>query len=251
MNDWLYDEYKHCGVDYSDTKQAESYDQQHQQFRNYEKEVADMLDFISVCNPGDMTLVDLGCGTGATAIHASKYFRKIIAVDVSEVMINQAKKKAEQQGITNIEFVNAGFLSYEHETKPADIVVTKAAFHHLPDFWKQVALLKMNKMLDVEGILYICDVVFQFPPSAYVTAINQWISGFEMKAGKEFSAEVATHIRDEFSTFGWVLEGMLRKAGFEIVKNRSADGFLSEYLCRKVEEITIQVPCNLSDTCSR
>ena len=69
-----------------------------------------------------------------------------------------------------------------------------------------------------------------------MTEINNWVSSFEMKAGKEFKAEVETHIRDEFSTFNWILEGMLIKAGFKIEKSRTADGFVTEYLCKKIEE---------------
>jgi len=237
MNNWVYDEFKHCGVDYSDVQQAENYDKQHQKFRNYEKEVMDMLDYLALNNTKDMTLIDLGCGTGATAIYAAKHFKKIFAVDVSQVMITQAKRKVEEKGISNIEFVNSGFLSYEHEAEPADVILTKAAFHHLPDFWKQIALLRMNKMLKMGGALYIFDVVFHFEPSDYLSKISQWVSGFEEKAGKEFKAEVETHIRDEFSTFSWIIEGMLAKAGFKVVKSRNADGFITEYFCQKIEEV--------------
>lgn len=236
MNNWLYKEFKHCGVDYSDSKQAEIYDQQHQKFRNYEKEFTEMLDYLSLDNPQGMTLVDLGCGTGATAIYAAKHFKKIFAVDVSDVMIKQAKRRAEQENISNIEFINSGFLSYEHKTQPVDLVLTKAAFHHLPDFWKQIALLRINKMLKMSGRLYIHDVVFHFQPADYLTKINEWISTFEVMAGKEFKSEVEIHIRDEFSTFSWIMEGMLLKAGFEIEKIRTADGFVTEYACKKIKE---------------
>ncbi|HCY36201.1 MAG: class I SAM-dependent methyltransferase [Candidatus Margulisiibacteriota bacterium] len=233
MNTWIYNEFKHCGVDYADVKQAENYDNQHQKFRNYEQELIGMIEFLSLQNTQEMTLIDLGCGTGATAILASAKFKRIYAVDVSEVMINQAKTK--MATINNIEFINSGFLSYEHKAEPADIVLTKAAFHHLPDFWKQIALINMNKMLKPGGILYIFDIVFHFEPTEYKNKINDWVTGFEIKAGKEFRTEVETHIRDEFSTFNWVMEGMLKKAGFIIEKSRTSDGFITEYFCKKVE----------------
>lgn len=36
MKNWIYDEYKHCGVDYSDVKIVSEYDDdQHQSFRDY------------------------------------------------------------------------------------------------------------------------------------------------------------------------------------------------------------------------
>jgi len=241
MNTWTYNESKHCGVDYSDIKQAEMYDQQHQKFRNYEKEVADFIRNLPMHNIQDLTLIDLACGTGATSIYASKHFKQIYAVDVSAVMINQAMSKAEKEKITNIKFINAGFLSYEHQAEPVDVVVTKAALHHLPDFWKQIALLKMNHMLKRGGVLYIYDVVFDFDPSEYIPRMNQFISDYEAAAGEEFKAEVETHFRDEYSTFSWIVEGMLTRAGFSIEKKTpSQGGIVMEYFCKKIEEVNIQ-----------
>lgn len=240
MANWVYDEYKHCGVDYSDEKQAENYDNQHQKFRNYETEFNLMLDFLSLENTKELSIIDLGCGTGATSIYAAKIFKKVYGIDVSDVMINQAKRKAEKEQIQNIEFINAGFLTYSHRDEPVDLLITKAAFHHLPDFWKQVSLLKMNKMIKRGGILYIFDVVFNFNAIDYKTKINDWVSAFEQKAGVKFREEVETHIREEYSTFSWILEGLIEKAGFKIKQSRTADGFLTEYHCIKVEEIDME-----------
>ncbi len=63
MNTWLYDEFKHCGVDYSKAEQAGLADEQHQKFRDYEKEFTGMLDFLKLQDTKNMTL-DLGCESG-------------------------------------------------------------------------------------------------------------------------------------------------------------------------------------------
>ena len=236
MNKWLYNEFKHCGVDYSKAGQADVYDEQHQKFRNYETEFKGMMDFLGLHDTRNKTIIDLGCGTGAISIFAADVFKTVYAVDVSDVMIEKAKKKIDKN-IPNIRFVHAGFLSYDHDGDPADLVVTKAAFHHLPDFWKQVALLRMNRMLKMGGLLYMHDIVFQFDPQGYESKINAWISRFEEVAGEEFRLEVETHIREEYSTFGWILKEMLEKAGFAVEKCRSADDFMTEYSCRKVNEL--------------
>ena len=89
----------------------------------------------------------------------------------------------------------------------------------------------------MNGILYICDVVFNLNSNNYKSKIDNWVTGFEKMAGKELCSEVETHIRDEFSTFDWILEGMFTRAGFLIEKNRSSDGFVREYFCRKSNEI--------------
>ncbi|MCE5333151.1 MAG: methyltransferase domain-containing protein [Desulfobacteraceae bacterium] len=234
MENWLYDESRHCGVDYSEAQQAESYDERHGKFRDYEREFKEMMNFLGLRDTKDKMIVDLGCGTGAISILAAGFFKAVCAVDVSKAMIEEAKRKLDGN-VRNLRFVNAGFLSYKHEGEPADLVVTKAAFHHLPDFWKQIGLMRINKMLKMEGILYIHDVVFQFDPQEYIDRIDSWIAGFERIAGKEFRKEVETHIREEHSTFGWIMNGMLQKAGFAVDKCKSDDGFVTEYACRKVK----------------
>ncbi len=233
MNNWTFDEFVHCGVDYSDAAQVERYDKEHQKFRNYEQEVLDLLKNLSMDTPEKMTLIDLGCGTGATSIYAAEYFKKLYAVDVSEVMISCARKKAIKSGIKNIEFIHSGFLSYEHKAEPVDMVLSKIALHHLPDFWKQIALLRMNKMLKKDGILYLFDIVFHFSPSNYKEEINNLISQYD-KFGDELKKEVEIHIKEEFSTFNWIMEGMLSRAGFVIEKLNIPDSMQAEYFCRKV-----------------
>jgi ubiquinone/menaquinone biosynthesis C-methylase UbiE len=235
MKSWLYDEFRHCGVDYSKTEQAEVYDHEHSKFRNYEREFGEMMELLGIGDTTDKTMIDLGCGTGATSVFAARAFKTVYAVDVSEAMIGQAKKKLDGK-VPNIRFAKAGFLTYRHEGTPADLVITKAALHHLPDFWKQVALLRINGMLKVGGLLYIHEVVFHFDPEEYAVSIESWISGFREAAGEDFGREVETHIRDEYSTFGWVMEGMLEKAGFAIEKRRTRDGFVTEYACRKIKK---------------
>ncbi len=237
MLDWIYDEYKHCGVDYSDEKLADQYDEQHQTFRDFEKEFNDMIDFLSLKDTQELSVIDLACGTGAISYYAIQRFKQVYGVDISEVMISQAKKKLSSLKPNNIEFHNAGFLSYQHKAVPVDLLITKAAFHHLPDFWKQIALFNMNRMLKMEGILYIFDIVFDFNATEYIEKINDWILGFEKQAGPEFKKEVETHIREEYSTFKWVLDGMIEKAGFKIEKSRSKDGFVTEYHCIKIQDI--------------
>ncbi|MDG5816814.1 class I SAM-dependent methyltransferase [Chitinispirillales bacterium ANBcel5] len=244
MGNWFYDEMKHCGVDYSDDKQAQNYDWLHLQFRDYKKEFEGMLDFLSLSaneETRQMSLIDLGCGTGASTVYASKHFKKVFAVDVSEVMITEAKHKSEAANLKNVEFHTGGFLTYNHSAQPVDLLVAKHSFHHIPDFWKQIALYRMNKMIKTGGVLYLCDVVFNVTADNYKTKINDFVAGFKKAAGDAFGAEVETHIRDEFSTFGWILEGMIEIAGFKVEKKRlSEDSFVSELLCRKEREIAFE-----------
>ncbi|MDD3007882.1 MAG: class I SAM-dependent methyltransferase [Arcobacter sp.] len=160
MNNWIYDEFKHCGVNYSDLKEVEEYDEQHQKFRNFQKEVDTLLEDLNFSNSKELTVIDFGCGTGAFEIYASKYFKKIYAIDTSKAMLEVAKNKAFKENILNVEYIHSGFLNYKNKDSLVDLVTTKMAFHHLPDFWKQIALFNINKTLKIGGILYISDIVF-------------------------------------------------------------------------------------------
>ena len=233
MKDWIYNEFNHVGVDYSKTENTDVYDEQMESFRDYEKEVEDFLVQLNISNPQDLTVIDMGCGTGAFSIHASKYFKKIYAVDVSQGMLNIASSKASALNIKNIEFCHSGFLQFQPEEK-ADIINTKWAFHHLPDYWKQAGLLNMNKMLKPGGILFLSDLVYPFDPD-YEAKMEGFLNDLSKEFSKDFVEETKVHIRDEYSTFDWILEGMIERAGFNIEKTNSENKLANEYFCRKIK----------------
>jgi putative AdoMet-dependent methyltransferase len=141
---WFYDETVHAGVDYSDPAQAAVYDERHERFRDYRKQAEGIMAAIGL-GPKH-TVIDMGAGTGAFALHAAPRCKRVYAVDVSPIMLDRARRKAQQAGLANIVFCSGGFLTYEHQGPPVDAVVSVAVLHHLPDFWKQVALRRVAQM---------------------------------------------------------------------------------------------------------
>lgn len=240
MNKWLYEESKSSGVDYSQQEQAQCYEKRHREFRDFRKEFDSMLSLLDLPHPETLTLIDMGCGTGAFALHATGIFKTVYAVDVSEAMLAQARAKADPTPC-NLVFAQGGFLSYEHKGEPADVVITKMALHHLPNFWKQIALLRINKMLKPDGAFYLHDVVYCFEPSDYAARINAWIDSLAAVSGEQLRRDLETHIRNEYSTFDWIMRGLLECAGFAIEKMQTDDGFFAEYACRKIREANITI----------
>ncbi len=232
MKDWIYNEFKHVGVDYSQKENAEIYDDQMESFRDYENEAKLIIDGCGFKNPENSTVIDIGCGTGAFAIHAAKYFKKVYAVDVSKEMLHIAKSKAKVKGIENIEFCNSGFLQFQLNTE-VDLVFSKWAFHHLPDYWKQAALLNINKMLKMDGVFFLTDLIFKFETD-YVKKTDTMINELSKSFSEEFISEIKVHIKDEYSTFDWILRGLIERAGFCIEKINAVETLASEYFCRKV-----------------
>jgi Methyltransferase domain len=89
------------------------------------------------------TLIDFGGGTGTFAVAAASVCKRVIAVDVAAPMLDAIRKKAAASGAANIDCVQAGFLGYRHEGPAPDFIYTRNALHHLPDFWKGVALTRL------------------------------------------------------------------------------------------------------------
>ncbi len=229
---WQYDEMKQIGKDYGSLAEVEAYDARHGKFRNVEKENEAILAKLGI-GPGHV-VIEIGAGTGAFAIQASRRCAQVYAVDVSRAMLAYAGKKAAQEGITNVTFCHGGFLTYAHAGQPVDAVVTNTALHHLPDFWKGMALTRLNGMLKDGGQLYLSDVVFE--QKGVAGNIERWIEKLEKAAGPDIRNDVEAHIRQEFSTYDWILDGLLGRAGFAIVGKTVHEGVVGRYLCRKTAD---------------
>jgi SAM-dependent methyltransferase len=182
----------------------------------------------------ESTLVDLGAGTGSFAVAAAAECKHVVAVDVSPAMVDAIRANAAARGLTNVEAVEAGFLSYAHGGDPVDVVHTRHALHHLPDLWKAVAIRRAARLLRPGGLLYLRDLVFSFELDDSETTLEKWLGGAAPTPDQGWTrAELETHLRDEFSTFTWLLEPMLERAELAIVEARYSDGIYAEYLCRR------------------
>ncbi len=226
---WQYDELTHSGVDYSDPSQVAVYDGRHQRFRDYRRDAEALLERLGV-DPGD-TILDMGAGTGAFALHAAPKCRTVYAVDVSRAMLDFCRQKAEARDLKNIVFRHGGFLTYEHAEPPVDIAVSTAVLHHLPDFWKFFGLQRLARIIKPGGRFYLYDIVFRAADPDIHGQIGSWIGTLKDKVGTEFAAEAETHIRDEHSTYDWIMEGLLTRAGFRIDQAEYGSGFGAAYLC--------------------
>lgn len=227
---WFLDERAHAGPEHLDPGYVLGYDRK--AATDPEDDLAALLD---LGLNETQTLVDLGAGTGAFALAAAPLCQRVIAVDVSPAMLTHLREKAAQRGIENIACVQSGLLSYEHQGAPADFIYSRHALHHLPDFWKAIALVRMAAMLKTGGALYLRDLIFSFEPGDAERIIERWLANAAEHAEDGWTrAELETHLREEYSTFSWLLEPMIERAGFTIQSvNHSATRVHSAYTCIK------------------
>ena len=166
---WQYDEMCQTGVDFENVDRVAQYDEQQGSDREAERELVKRLVII----PGHVVL-DLGCGTGSFACEAARSGAQVRAIDVSKAMLEFVQGTALREGIFEIKVEHSGFLTLEASPNSVDVVVSRYALHHLPDFWKQVALLRLREVLRPTGKFYLRDVVFSFEAEDYEALSSIW-----------------------------------------------------------------------------
>ena len=95
-----------------------------------------------------------GCGTGSHILSTSRYKNsKIVGVDLSLASLGYAKRKVEELGIKNIEFLHADILQLNKLNKKFDIIESAGTLHHMSDpiegFKILYDLLKPNGFLRI------------------------------------------------------------------------------------------------------
>lgn len=108
----------------------------------------------------DDCVVDLGAGTGLVALALAPRVRELVAIDISEQMLERLDDAAIADGIHNVETVVADLRRLPLEDESATLVVSNYAFHHLDDAGKELALAEARRILRPGGRLVICDMMF-------------------------------------------------------------------------------------------
>ena len=225
--DWQWNEMQQVGTDYADLAEVAAYDERMEGFRDVGAENREMLAALAL-TPGSAVL-EIGSGTGRFARAAAAAGLNTTAIDVSEIMLDYLRQCAEREGLPPIETRHAGFLTMDFPSYTFDAAVSGAALHHLPDAWKLVALQNVARVLKRNGQFILRDVVFalaesEAPESCFLRMVN----GFP-----GMQVEAARHVRQEFSTYDWIMEGLLTRAGFSIVRQDNPSGLFAEYHCVK------------------
>lgn len=223
---WQWNEFQQIGTDYASEEEVAMYDRRMRKIRDIDAENAGMLDFLRL--PSDGAVLEIGTGTGAFLRTAAKRCARAAGIDISEVMLQYARSRADEEKLQNLELSRAGFLTHTFVPETFDGVVSGLAFHHLPDVWKAVALERIHRILKPGGRLVLLDVVFDWKseaPEAYFERI--------VSAAGESRPNFIRHIAQEYSTLAWIMEGLLTRAGFAIEQKRTAGDFLMLYCAGK------------------
>jgi ubiquinone/menaquinone biosynthesis C-methylase UbiE len=92
----------------------------------------------------DEAVLDVGCGTGASAIPAAEQVGpkgKVIAVDFAERLLDIARRKAASRNLKNVKFRHGDMENLGYPDQHFDAVICVFAIFFVPDVEKQISEL--------------------------------------------------------------------------------------------------------------
>ena len=98
----------------------------------------------------DMEVLEIGCGTGTTALIHAPFVKHIRAVDFSANMIEIAKSKAETENIKNVTFEQSSIDDLNIADQTYDVVLGLSILHLLEN--KEEVIARIYKMLKPGGL---------------------------------------------------------------------------------------------------
>lgn len=101
-------------------------------------------------------VLDIATGTGHTALAFAPHVREVIGLDLTEEMLCEARKLAQERAIGNVTFRVADVHRLPREFEGAfDLVTCRRAAHHFSDIHR--ATTEMAQMLRSGGLLLVDD----------------------------------------------------------------------------------------------
>lgn len=128
----------------------------------------------------DMEVLEIGCGTGSTAIAHAPHVSHIRATDISGKMVEIAKGKAAAAGVQNVTFESLAVEDLDAASESVDAVLALSLLHLLDD--KETVIAQIHDMLRPGGTFVsntVClgDNMRWF---RFVAPIGRWLGVFPL-----------------------------------------------------------------------
>ncbi|MDJ0994917.1 MAG: class I SAM-dependent methyltransferase [Dinoroseobacter sp.] len=178
----------------------------------------------SYLSPEDVAL-EIGCGTGSTALLLAPHVAHITATDIATGMIEIAQEKRAEKRLENVTFKVAEVLDHSRKDGPYDVVMAHNLLHLLPDL--DAALAHIGALTKPGG-LFISKTVCAPDKGGMKYALIRYAAIPVMQAlGKAPFVQFLS---------AQALEDKMTHAGFRIVEAVDQSGLLpSRYLVARKE----------------
>ena len=153
--------------------------------------------------------VDIGTGTGFTAFAMTALSERVLASDITNPMLQQAKRLGSDRRLKNLALTQNSAEALPFADSSLDLITCRKAAHHFSGFER--ALDEMRRTIRTGGSLVMADSV-----SPEDDALFEWINSMESR--RDFS-----HVSDRKAS---VIRRMLADRGFKVTGSENARVYL-------------------------
>lgn len=126
--------------------------------------------------PRDLTLADIGCGTGSLTFELARFARSVIGVDLSPEMLRRARAVAKERAFRNVEFRQGDALKLPLDPASVDAAFCVMVLHFVPDPERVIAGL--CRITRPGGSVILVDLVEHKQEWMREQMAHQWL-GFD------------------------------------------------------------------------
>ena len=198
-------------------------------FHTASERMQEVLD-LAQPKPGDLAL-DVATGTGNTAFALAPYVRRVIGLDLTREMLDEARRVAAAKAIVNVDWVLGDAAALPFEDEKFDLYAVRAAPHHFPDidlFLREAfRVLRPGRdavFIDCAAPAAARDFLHQVemrrdPSHVRSLTVDEWVEQVE---GAGFEIEVAKERELDWDYDEWM-------------QNQAVEPALAEELARVIE----------------
>ena len=143
--------------------------------------------------------VDIGTGAGFTAFAMAEVSERVVATDITQPMLRQARRISGERGLDNLLLAQNAAESLPFADGSLDLITCRVAGHHFRDF--ETALDEARRTLRPGGSLVMADSI-----APEDDAVAEWMNDIELR--RDFS-----HIQNRKIS---VIRQLLQARGFEV-----------------------------------
>ncbi|MGK0440850.1 MAG: ArsR family transcriptional regulator [Pseudohongiellaceae bacterium] len=158
------------------SRNADKFNEQQEQIAAYELYGNNTANLVARNANTAGNVLEVGPGEGAFLAELSPLFKTVYALDNSEQMLNKAKALAEQEQLSNIEFIHGDTKHSSLSQLKIDSIVVNMVLHHLPSPAEMFD--DLGRLLAANGRLFITDLCSHDQHWAQDACGDLWL-GFE------------------------------------------------------------------------
>jgi 2-polyprenyl-3-methyl-5-hydroxy-6-metoxy-1,4-benzoquinol methylase len=120
-------------------------------YKKYRKPFDELISLTNKYLRIDDNVLDYACGTGIITIELSGSVKRILAIDISDQMIEKAKGKAIERNIQNVDYQITNIFDSRLKLSSFSVILAFNILHFFKD--QSSVLVRINQLLTHDGLL--------------------------------------------------------------------------------------------------